>query len=582
MLMSTPRSDSGEHSSPEALLGELHAAGPVALAELLGDVNFLLTAVATSPKKMFESRTRSRGEYKKLLDAVHISRSALDALEARSVVAFAEATRRDHLDAVREQAAHEEDFLPPLERLIRQADGRAARDYSLLTRRSPSAADASLASARRLVGSMPRMLTALAEGQVTSPVAYATATSAAPLDDLQRRHVDEMLHERMPQLDGAGVKTWRRATGQAIGELDPDGAAHRHTKARRTRHVTLTPGEHGMATLSAHLPALDAKLAHKRLSLEAERQRADGASEGHGALMADALTDTLLGRDGGMEPVTLDLGVMITDRALLSPRHGDPAQIEGYGPVPAEALREELRNALADPVDPERDTYGPDGAQVRVVMRRLYTHPTPAELVAVESRAREFPPALRRFLVWRDGGICRAPHCDAPIRQADHIHPASQGGPTSVQNGQGLCARCNQGKEEDSVRVELLEDPERPGHLVAWTGYGGSTVIAAPPAMGPTTSCAVGADPPGDEDSDPDSGPEPTLTGSSASATGAAESLACRRTVELVVRIPEEEQGDAVVHRPQRVSDRPRLAAFARPPHPARRGTGPAGRGTPV
>lgn len=427
---------------------------------------------------------RPRSEYKNLLDMASDARSSLDAIEARAVVALAEATVRDQIHAARHDAAHEDDALPPRERLIRQADATTARDLSFATRRSSSAAKGTVASARRLVESMPRMLSSLANGKVTSAVAHATASASAPLDDLQRRQVDEILFERMPRMDGAGVKRWRKVVAGVIGELDPQGAAARHQAARKDRHVSFTEGEHGMATVSAHLPALDAKLAHKRLSLEAERRRADGARVGHGALMADAFTDTLLGREGGMEPVTLELGVMITDRALLSPEHGDVAHIEGYGPVPAEAVREELRAALTEPADPAKDRFGPDGPQLRVVMRRLYTHPTTGELVAVESRGREFPPAMKRFLNWRDG-TCRAPFCDAPVRQYDHIVPASEGGATTADNGQGTCAYCNLSKGGDAARVERIEDPALPGHLVAWTGHGGTTVVSTAPALGP-------------------------------------------------------------------------------------------------
>lgn len=479
-----PRTASDAQPSPEAALHALRTGGAAALAERLRDIDFLLTAVATDPGAMFETGTAGRRELKDLLDALHETRSSLDALEARTVVALADRTRRDQVEAAREDATVADALLPPLERLIRQADSRTAQDLSLATRRSPSVADAALASARRLVDSMPRMLSALGRGKVTAQVAYATATATAPLDALQRRQVDEMLHERMPRMDGAGVKAWRAEVADAAGELDPDGAARRHLAARKNRHVTFTPAEHGMATVSAHLPALDAKLAHKRLSLEAERRRAEGARDGHGALMADAFTDTVLGREGGMEPVTLDLGVMITDRALLDPGCGDLARIEGYGPVPAEALREELRDALAEPADPADDRYGPDGPQVRVVMRRLYRHPTTREMVAVDSRAREFPPAMRRFLRWRDG-TCRAPYCDAPVRHYDHVVPVSEGGGTSIDNGQGLCARCNLRKEEASARVERVHHPDEPGHRVAWTGHGGTTVVTAPPGLGP-------------------------------------------------------------------------------------------------
>ena len=499
---------SQEHPAPEALLAALRETGPTGLAELIGDTDFLLSALAATPRKMFEPGARPRGAFKNLLDTIHDARSSLDSLEARAVVALAEATTRDQVQAARDDAAHENAYLPPLDRLIRQADARTGRDFSLATRRSPSTTKRTLTSARRLVGSMPRMLQALAGGKITATVAYAAASATGPLDDRQRRQVDASLFERLPRMDGAGVKRWQKAVAEAIAELDPHGAASRHQRARKDRHVNFTPGEHGMATVSAYLPALDAKLVHRRLSLEAERRRADGARQGHGALMADAFVDTLLGRDGGMEPVTLELGIMMTDRGLLSPDHGDVAHIEGYGPVPVEALREELRNALAEPENPAEDRYGPDGPQLRVVLRRLFLHPTTGELVAVESRAREFPAALKRFLNWRDGS-CRAPYCDAPLRHHDHIVPASNGGPTSLDNGQGACAYCNLAREEDTARVERLEDPELPGHVVAWTGHGGTTIITTAPPLGPVAPVDDShVDNPGSSDEDGTQGPD--------------------------------------------------------------------------
>nr|WP_256127872.1 HNH endonuclease signature motif containing protein [Arthrobacter sp. SDTb3-6] len=42
---------------------------------------------------------------------------------------------------------------------------------------------------------------------------------------------------------------------------------------------------------------------------------------------------------------------------------------------------------------------------------------------------------------------CASPYCDAPIRNYDHIKSWAAGGTTSIPNGQGLCAACNQAKE---------------------------------------------------------------------------------------------------------------------------------------
>jgi len=83
---------------------------------------------------------------------------------------------------------------------------------------------------------------------------------------------------------------------------------------------------------------------------------------------------------------------------------------------------------------------------VSVWLRRLYTAPGSGELVAMDSKARFFPPGLRRFLQVRDD-TCRTPYCDAPIRHDDHIIPWHKDGPTSSTNGQGLCEACNHTKE---------------------------------------------------------------------------------------------------------------------------------------
>ena len=91
-------------------------------------------------------------------------------------------------------------------------------------------------------------------------------------------------------------------------------------------------------------------------------------------------------------------------------------------------------------------------------LRRLYTAPGPGDLVAMDSRARLFPPGLRRFIEARDD-TCRTPYCDAPIRHHDHIIPWRHGGPTSHANGAGLCEACNHTKEATGWRVEPHPGP---------------------------------------------------------------------------------------------------------------------------
>lgn len=352
----------------------------------------------------------------------------------------------------------------------------------MLIRKSPASAAHSLASQRRLVSDMPEMLTALASAKVTSTVAHATSRSFAPLSPQQRLEADRELAGRLPSLDGAGAQTWDDTTAAVIAAADPDGQERRHQQARRERHVTVRRGQHGMATVTAHVSALNAALIRKRLSHEAERLRAAGDRRGHQAIQADSFVDTLIGREDGMEPTTLDIGVIITDRALFHPRNGDLARIEGYGSVPAEAVREELRGVFRSLLaDGAEDAMGPDGPALRATLRRMYSHPRAGELVGVESRARAFPAALARFILWRDQ-TCRGPYCDAPIRQTDHILPHAAGGQTCLDNGQGLCAHCN-GKEQQTRTVRRVGNDAEHGHTVEWISRAGTRRTTRPRAL---------------------------------------------------------------------------------------------------
>lgn len=467
-------------------LDAVRSAGPVGVAERLGDEHYLLADLVLTPGSMFDAERYEPGEFVQLLDRIHEISSVLEALRARTEVALADSYIVRRRAEAMAQAAHEAEAAPSQDKIDRVAEKTAGREISMITRRSPSSAGQSLASSRRLVEGMPEMLTALATGKITTETAYDSARNTAVLEPLARRQVDELLGARLPDMDGAGRGRWKQAITAAIESVDPRGETRRHHRARRERNVTVRNGEHGMATLTARMPAVDVVLMRKRLSLEAERLRAQGDRRGHQAIMADLLADTVLGREGEMDPVTLDVGLIITDRALFNPTHGDVAHIEGYGPVPAEAVREQLRAALQEPSDPDQDPYGPDGPALRAVLRRLYAHPRMGELVAVESEARAFPKELGRFLTIRDS-TCRGPFCDAPIRQHDHIIPHSQGGPTSIENGQDACAHCNQKEEQ----LRTVRRTDQPGHRVEWVSHAGTRRVTAPtPLTAPETQRA--------------------------------------------------------------------------------------------
>ena len=111
----------------------------------------------------------------------------------------------------------------------------------------------------------------------------------------------------------------------------------------------------------------------------------------------------------------------MTDRTLAD-ADTEPAQLVGYGPLPAPIARDLVR---AD-------------AKTQVWVRRVYTDPTTGDLITTDARRREFPQVARMFLTARDQ-TCRTPFCGAPIRHADHALAVAKGGVTDLRNGNGRC-----------------------------------------------------------------------------------------------------------------------------------------------
>ena len=157
----------------------------------------------------------------------------------------------------------------------------------------------------------------------------------------------------------------------------------------------------------------------------------------------------------GIPPGTdVILNVVITDRALLA-GGDDPAILPGNYPIPAPLVRRMLTDLPP---------------KARVWIRRLYTRPDTGELVAQDSRRREFSPAMRRLLLTRDQ-TCRTPWCNAIGRHADHLRPAAAGGATSIANGQALSEDCNYIRTAPGWSAERASDGSGDIVVTAPTGH---------------------------------------------------------------------------------------------------------------
>ena len=103
----------------------------------------------------------------------------------------------------------------------------------------------------------------------------------------------------------------------------------------------------------------------------------------------------------------------------------------------------------------------------------------------MDSASRCFRAGLATYIQLRDR-TCRTPWCDAPVRHTDHMQPASQGGPTTAGNGQGLCEACNYAKQAPGwTQHTHTTGPTSPHTVTTTTPAGVRYHSTAPPTPRP-------------------------------------------------------------------------------------------------
>ena len=403
-------------------------------------------------------------------------KSALSARQARLSVAFDLVQRR-------EQAAA---GVPAAE-----LGAGVAAQIALARRESPAKGGRLLGLAKALVTEMPRTLAALEAGQVNEWRATLIVKETATLSAADRAAVDEELAADTGTFDGAGDRQIIAAARAAAYRRDPRTVTQRAAHAATERTVTLRPAPDTMCYVTALLPVSAGVAVQAALTRHADTARAAGDPRTRGQLKADALVERITGTPGGITGIEIQL--VMTDRTLLQ-GDAEPARLPGYGVVPAGWARELLTNggqaagpeAGAEAAPPTGTDAGPDTGtdpreELRIWLRRLYTAPGTGDLVALDSRARLFPPGLRRFVTVRDA-TCRTPYCDAPIRHLDHIVPWHDGGETTAANGAGLCEACNHTKETPGWSVQPRPGPRHALQVTTPTGH--TYHSTAPPLPG--------------------------------------------------------------------------------------------------
>ena len=280
----------------------------------------------------------------------------------------------------------------------------------------------------------------LREGLLSFPHAAVIADEGTIIEDPeQRRKYEESvvrfaLHEPVGRV--------RPVAKQLAAEHSNLSAAHLHADARLRRHVRLQEFDHGMAELTAYLPAVSAYAIYDRVTRMAWKvKHHEAAGDSNAApeqdpraldeIRTDVLTDLLIAGTPSEALAGKDLGaiqgrvqVTVPERVLTT---NDPdgeqcsgmAYLTGYGPIDAAAARDlaghipswDCVTLTSDGVVLTIDRYQPSAEQ-------------------------------RRFLRLRDQH-CRFPGCRAPVHRCDvdHTIPASEGGPTATSNLAHLCRK---------------------------------------------------------------------------------------------------------------------------------------------
>ena len=292
-----------------------------------------------------------------------------------------------------------------------------------------------LGVARALWFDLPETYRLLAGGQISEYVASLVVSETRHLDAGTRREVDG-------KISAAGISQMGPRSAAACArrhayEADPEGYVHRGRTERKNRRVTLRPAPDTMSVLSGYLPAEQGVACLKSLRDQTDALKAAGDPRCRDQIMADTLVERLTGQ-AHADDVNVEVQIVIGLDALLDANNQTPAELDGYGPLPAGLARDLMATSKG-----------------KLWWRRLYAAPVGGPLVGGDPHRRHFDGHLRKLIMWRDRQ-CRDPFCDAPIRHLDHIQRYTDDGLTIYPNGRGECERGNYAREMPGWKVEAV------------------------------------------------------------------------------------------------------------------------------
>lgn len=290
----------------------------------------------------------------------------------------------------------------------------AAHEIALAARCSVYAADGQIRLARDLAGRLSATFAALEHGRISYQQARALSDGVAQLDDDLAAQIEAQMLKFAWRQDLTKFKICLR---RWIARLDPDFAA-KAKEAREDAQVEHTSLDDGTGELFVRGPLEKTALIDTALSAYAAASKSvlggTTASRKLAALTQwaeDYLTAPNAPRRHG-RPYGVNL---VLDTPTMFGVANHPAEIPGYGMVPAEAALALL--AEGSPI------------------RRLIIDETDGHLLDYGRQTIVVPPALADFLIALHQ-TAASPHSNIPaaVADLDHNLPSADGGETNPEN----------------------------------------------------------------------------------------------------------------------------------------------------
>lgn len=379
---------------------------------------------------------------------------------------------------------------------------------------SPNSAQHRINTATLLVHHLPEISRALADGTLSTAHANVIAREAAPLiyGGADKSIVSKIEAKALATAEFSTPNQVAVALRKAIAQVAPQELEERFASAREERKVIFYPERDGMATISALLTAPDARLVMRSLEEKLRALSAHSTDSAHSVAhsagratgtttaaattadqrRADAFVKFFTERDGDTHTKSQEFTNstqresdikekiskkessskkeknsamtinVIVDLPTLLGLAENPAELSGYGAIPASLARELATSHL---------------------WRRFITDPITGELLDVGREKYEPPQSLIDFIKARDK-TCRFPGCQraAEFSDIDHAIPWDEGGTTSLANLGLLCRRHHRLKTHGGWKISSNSDgsctwispygkeyfvPARPVHVVA-------------------------------------------------------------------------------------------------------------------